>query len=109
MTAPALLERRQSGARAHPYGHVHRLHRAAPRHGWRTASQGSRRDRAGSIHHTKQWGLDHVWQTPELTACDTGDHWLAVITPRHVQHYVPRNTTSASTAFTPRPAGSTMS
>ena len=79
-TAPALLERRQSGERAHPYGHVHRLHRAAPRHGWRTAGQGSGRDRAGGIHHAKQWRLDHVRQTPELRGCDTGDHRLAAIT-----------------------------
>src|SRR5438105_12183402 len=46
-TAPVLLERRQFGERAHPYRHVHRQHRAAPRHGWRTAGQGSGRDGAG--------------------------------------------------------------
>jgi hypothetical protein len=68
--APVLLERRQSGERAHPYGHVHRQHRAAPRHSWRTAAQGSGRDRAGGIHHAKQRRLDHARQTPELTACD---------------------------------------
>jgi hypothetical protein len=80
-TAPVLLERRQFGDRAHPYGHVHRQHRAAPRHGWRTADQGSGRDRAGGIHHAKQWRLDHVRQIPELTACDTGDHRLAAVLP----------------------------
>ena len=64
-----------------PYGHVHRQHRAAPRHGCRPAGQGSGRDCAGGIHHAKQWRLDHVRQTPELTACDwhgrspaRGDH-----------------------------------
>ena len=31
---------------------------------------------------------------------DTGDHRLAAITLSHVQCYVPRNTTRASTAFT---------
>ena len=77
-TAPVLLERRQSGDRAHPHGHVHRQHRAAPRHGRRTAGQGSGRDCAGGIHHAKQWRLDHVRQIPELTACDTGDHRLVV-------------------------------
>ena len=40
---------------------------AAPRHGWRTPGQGSGRDRVGGIHHAKQWGVDHVRQTPELT------------------------------------------
>jgi hypothetical protein len=75
--APVLLERRQFGERAHPHGHVHRQHRAAPWHGRRTAGQGSGRDRAGGIHHAKQWRLDHVRQIPELTACDTGDHRLA--------------------------------
>ena len=58
---------RQFRERAHPHGHVHRQHRAAPRHGWRTAGRGSGRDCAGSIHHSKQWRVDHVWQTPELT------------------------------------------
>ena len=57
-------------------------HRAAPRHGWRTAGQDSGRDCAGGIHHSKQWRLDHVRQKPELTACDTGDHPLAAITLR---------------------------
>src|ERR1700722_5807987 len=33
-TAPVLLERRQSGERADADGDVHRLHRAASRHGW---------------------------------------------------------------------------
>ena len=79
---PFCFERRQFGERAHPYGHVHRQHRAAPRHGWRTAGQGSGRDCAGGIHHAKQWRLDHVRQTPELTAGDTGDHRLAAITLR---------------------------
>jgi hypothetical protein len=72
----------ENGRTAHPHGHVHRQHRAAPRHGWRTAGQGSGRDGAGGIHHSKQWRLDHVRQTPELTACDTGDHRLAAITLR---------------------------
>jgi hypothetical protein len=62
-----------------PYGHLHRQHRAAPRHGWRTAGQGSGGDSAGGIHHSQQWGLDHVRQTPELTAGHTGDHRLAAI------------------------------
>ena len=66
-TAPVLLKRRQFGERAHPHGHVHRQHRAAPRHGWRTAGQGSRGDRASGIHHAKQWRLDHVRQKLELT------------------------------------------
>jgi len=70
-TAPVLLERRQSGERAHPYGHVHRQHRAAPRQGRRTAGQGSGRDCAGGIHHAKQWRLDHVRQIPELTGSDS--------------------------------------
>ena len=47
-----------------------------------TAGQGSGRDRAGGIHHSKQRRLDHVRQIPELTACDTGDHRLAAITLR---------------------------
>ena len=59
-----------------------RQHRAAPRHGRRTAGQGSGRDCAGGIHHAKQWLLDHVRQKPELTACHTGDHRLAAITLR---------------------------
>ena len=62
-TAPALLQRRQSGERADADGHVHRLHRATPRHGWGTAGQGSGGDRAGGIHHAKQWGVDHVRET----------------------------------------------
>ena len=82
-TAPAVLERRQSGERAHAHGHVHRLHRAAPRHGWRTAGQGSGRDRAGGIHHAKQWRLDHVRQTPELTECVAGD--LSASALRNIQ------------------------
>jgi hypothetical protein len=86
-TAPVLLERRQFGERAHPYGHVHRQHRAAPRHGWRTPGQGSGRDGAGGIHHAKQWRLDHVRQIPELTADDTGDHRLAAITLSPLQSY----------------------
>ena len=81
-TAPVLFERRQFGERAHPYGHVHRRHRAAPRHGRRPTGQGSGRNCAGGIHHSKQWRLDHVRQTPELTGCDTGDHRLAAITLR---------------------------
>jgi hypothetical protein len=40
-------------------------------------------------------------QTESLPACDTGDHRLAAIALSHVQCYVPRNTTRASTAFTP--------
>ena len=51
-------------------GHVPRQHRAAPRHGRRTAGQGSGRDGAGGVHHAKQWRLDHVRQIPELTECD---------------------------------------
>jgi hypothetical protein len=78
-TAPVLFERRQFGERAHPYRHVHRQHRAAPRHGWRTAGHGSGGDCAGGIHYAKQWRLDHVRQKPELTACDTGDDQLAAI------------------------------
>jgi hypothetical protein len=68
------------GERAHPQGHVHRQHRAAPRHGWRPAGQGSGRDCAGGIHHSKQSRLDHVRQISELTACDIGDHRVAGIT-----------------------------
>ena len=86
-TAPVLLKRRQFGERAHPYGHVHRQHGAAPRHGWRTAGQGSGRDGAGGIHHAKQRRLDHVRQIPELTAGDTGDHRLAAIILSRVQCY----------------------
>jgi len=56
------------GERAYPYGHVHRQHRAAGRHGRRTAGQGSGRDDAGGLHHAKQWRLDHVRQIPKLTA-----------------------------------------
>jgi hypothetical protein len=37
---------------------------------------------AGGIHHAQQWQLDHVRQTPELTACDAGDHRLTAITLR---------------------------
>ena len=65
-TAPAVLERRESRERAHPYGHVHRLHRAAPRHGRRSAGHSSSGDRVGGIHHAKQRGVDHVRQTPGL-------------------------------------------
>jgi hypothetical protein len=78
-TAPVLLERRQSRDRAPAYGHVHRQHRAAPRHGRRPPGQGSGRDRAGGIHDAKQRRLDHVRQIPELTASDTGDHRFAAI------------------------------
>jgi hypothetical protein len=42
------------------------------RHGLRPAGQGSGRDCARGIHHTEQWRPDHVPQTPELTAGDTG-------------------------------------
>jgi hypothetical protein len=38
---------------------------------------------------------------PRLRAARDADHWLAAITLSHVQCYVPRNTTRASTAFTP--------
>ena len=55
-----------------PYGHLHRQHRAAPRHGWRPAGQGSGRDGAGGLHHAKQWRLDHVRQIPELMAYGRG-------------------------------------
>ena len=79
-TAPVLLERRQFGDRALPHRHVHRQHRAAPRHRRRPPGHGSGRDRAGGLHHAQQWRLDHVRQIPELTACDTGDHRLAAIT-----------------------------
>jgi hypothetical protein len=58
---PFLLERRQFGNRVPPHGHVHRQHRAAPRHGRRAAGQGSGRDRAGGIHHAKQWRPDHLF------------------------------------------------
>jgi hypothetical protein len=47
-----------------------------------TAGQGSGRDGAGGIHHAKRWRLDHVRQTSELTARDTGDYRLAAITLR---------------------------
>jgi hypothetical protein len=62
-TAPVLLKRRQFGEQAHPYGHVHRQHRAPPRHGWRTEGQGSARDGADGIHYAKQWRLDHFRRT----------------------------------------------
>jgi hypothetical protein len=62
--------------------------RAAPRHGGRTAGQGSGRDGAGRIHHPKQWRLDHVRQTPELTDCAPGDHRLAAITLRPTQKWL---------------------
>jgi hypothetical protein len=61
--APVLLERRLSGDRSLPYGHVHRQHRAAPRHRWRPPGQSSGRDCAGGIYHAKQWRLDHVLNT----------------------------------------------
>jgi hypothetical protein len=51
-------------------------------HGWRPAGHDTGRDSAGGIHHTKQRRLDHVRQTPKLTACDTEDHRLAAITLR---------------------------
>ena len=50
------------------YRHVHRQHRAAPRHGRRPPSHGPCRDCAGGVHHAKQWRLDHVRQIFELTA-----------------------------------------
>ena len=53
--------------RAHADGHVRRLHRAAPRHGGRSAGQGSGRDRAGDLHYTKQWRLDDVREACEMT------------------------------------------
>jgi hypothetical protein len=71
---PAKAKRRQSGDRALPYGHVHRQHRAAPRHRRRTPGQGSGRDGGGGLHDAQQRRLDHVRQIPELTACDSGDH-----------------------------------
>jgi hypothetical protein len=40
-------------------------------HRWRTAGQDAGRDRAGGIHHAKQWWLDHVRQIPELTVGKT--------------------------------------
>jgi hypothetical protein len=78
------------------FGHVHRQHRAAPRHGRRTAGQGSGRDGARGLHHAKQWRLDHVRQTPQLTACDAGDHQLAAITFRACLKS-PRRQSSAAT------------
>ena len=55
------------GERAHPHGHVHRQHRATPRHGRRPAGRGSGSDGAGGLHHAKQRRLDHVRQILELT------------------------------------------
>jgi hypothetical protein len=49
---------------------------------WSAAGQGSGRDGARGIRHAKQWRLDHVWQIPELMACDTGDPRLAAITSK---------------------------
>src|SRR5262245_15585190 len=49
------------------------------------AGDGSARDGTGGLHHAKQWRLDPVRQTPELTACNTGDHPLAAIALSHVQ------------------------
>jgi hypothetical protein len=46
---PVLLERRQFGERAHPYGHVHRQHRAAPRNGRRTPGHSAGSDCAGGL------------------------------------------------------------
>jgi hypothetical protein len=63
----------------------------------RTPGQGSGTDGAGSVHHAKQWRLDHVRQIPELTACNTGDHRNEIIdydsmqTERqHEQHHDPQ-------------------
>ena len=57
------------GNRAHPYGHVHRQHRAAPRHGRRPAGQGSGRETALAAFTTpSRPAAGHVRQTPELTA-----------------------------------------
>ncbi len=67
-----------------PHRHVHRQHRAAPRHRRRTPGQGSGRDRAGGLHHAQQWRLDHVRQIPELTACDTGARLRSLDARRHV-------------------------
>ncbi len=66
--ASLLLQRRQSGERAHPHRHVHRQHRAAPRHRGPAAGQGPGRDRAGGVHHPQQRRLDHVREVPQLTA-----------------------------------------
>jgi hypothetical protein len=49
----------------------------------RAAGQGSGRDGAGGIHHSNQWRLDHVRQTPELTACE---HWRS---PARGDHFQP--------------------
>ena len=51
---------------------MYRLHRAASRDGWRTAGHGSGRDCAGGVYDAEQWGVDHVWETPELRGCDSG-------------------------------------
>jgi hypothetical protein len=70
-----------------PYRHVHRQHRAAPRHGRRTTGQGSDRDCAGGIHHAKQRRLDHVRQVLELTACGTGGQSKAWYRVRRSSEY----------------------
>ena len=65
--APALLERRQSGERAHPHGRLGFGQR--PRWG----------------HSPRQAvGVDHVWQIAELRDCETRSQRLAAITLSHV-------------------------
>jgi hypothetical protein len=98
------LRAAQFGERAHPHRHVHRQHRAAPRHGRRPAGQGSGRDRAGGIHHAKQWRLDHVRQIPELTACDAGNHRLAAITLRANPKMTGERGLSSATQFVNGPS-----
>jgi len=90
--APVLFERRQSRDRPPPHGHVHRLHRAAPRHRRHPAGQGSGRDSAGGIHHAKQWRLDHVRQRRELTIRDAGEaNYLCVRAVRSLRRREHRN------------------
>ena len=71
-TAPAVLERRQSGEWADADGDVHRLHRAAPRISRRAAGHGTGGDCARGVHHAEQRGMDHVWEKPKLITGSRG-------------------------------------
>ena len=59
--------------------HVHRLHRAASRHGWRAQVRVRAETAQGAFTTSKQWRLDHVAES-RATGWDIGDHRLATIT-----------------------------
>jgi hypothetical protein len=82
-----LRERWQFGERAHPYAtytdSIEQLRGTAGARQVRVRAETA----LAAFTIAKQWRLDHVWQAPELTPHDTGDHRLGAITLSHVQYY----------------------